>query len=306
MRNESFVGALVARLMLLGVLSYGVTAAAAPGKPAAEAPDKAATAAPAKGCHHASKPPVSAARTTLSPLPPPLVAPVAPLAPLPMLPRLARVRVEAARDRVVVVEEVNLPRGDWQAGDLDFYAAFGAPGAPIAIEAHLVPVPAGALESRLEDPGEAVSVDPSPHKSGGVHPLLGKPQMAGVVLRVKDAELRRVFAASDVAALRIRTLLRPPAVDVAGTRSLVVRLGTADGLPLTLGRLALVSMEPDRWVTHVESHLCGPDAETWPLSTALVTRGPARAPERQAPTVAPETAVRHATDDLCIRWWSTP
>lgn len=223
-----------------------------------------------------------------------------------MLPRLARVRVEAARDRVVVVEEVNLPRGDWQSGDLEFYAAFGAPGTPVAIEAHLVSVPEGAFESRLEEPGEAVSVEPSAHKGAGVQPLLGKPQMAGVVVRVKDAALRRAFATSDVAALRIRSLVRPPAVDVAGTRSLVVRLGTANGLPLTLGRLALVSMEPDRWVTRVESRLCGPDAETWPLSTALVTRDPPRAPERPTATIAPETAVRHATDDLCIRWWSTP
>ena len=263
---------------------------------------------PKPAAHQASKPPLSAARSTLPPLPPPTApAALTPLAPLPMLPRIARVRIEAARDRVVVIEEVNLPRGDWQSGDLEFYVAFGAPGAPVAVEAHLVPVPAGAAEARLEDAGEPVFVETSAyaHKGSGVQPLLGKPQMAGVVVRVKDAALRRALATSDVAALRIRTLLRPPAADVAGARSLVVRLGAASGLPLTLGRLALVSMEPDRWVTRVESHLCGPDAETWPLSTTLLTRGPATRLERQAPSIAPETAVRHATDDLCIRWWST-
>lgn len=302
MRSPS-VGRPLVGALVLG-LSFGATAATAKGTTAEDIAAKGPTAAaPPKGSHHASKPPVSAAKATLPPLPAPVVAP---LAPLPMLPRLARVRVEAARDHVVVVEDVNLPRGDWQSGDLEFYAAFGAPGTPVAIEAHLVPIPAGALESRLEDPGEAVSVEPSAHRGGGVYPLLGKPQMAGVVIRVKDAALRRAFAASDVVAVRIRSLLRPPAVDLAGTRSVVVRLGTANGLPLTLGRLALVSMEPDRWVTHVESHLCGPDAETWPLSTALLTHDPPRTPDRQAPTIAPETAVRHATDDLCIRWWSTP
>jgi hypothetical protein len=281
--------------------------------PVLASPSATATSTPAKGpppkatLHHASKPALSAARSTLPPLPTlPVPVAVTPIAPLPMLPRLARVRIEAARDRVVVVEDVNLPRGDWQNGDLSFYASFGAPGTPVAVEAHLVPVPAGAPEARIEDAGEPVSVETAAHKGPGVQTLLGKPQMAGIVIRVNDAALRRALAASDVAALRVRTLLRPPAVDVAGARSLVVRLGAANGLPLTLGRIALVSMEPDRWVTRVESHLCGPDAETWPLSTALVTRGPTRGLERQALAIAPETAVRHATDDLCVRWWSTP
>jgi hypothetical protein len=289
---------------LLGVGALALPVLASPPPAASSTPAKAT---PSKAAHHASKPPLSAARSTLPPLPP-LSAPVAvtPLAPLPMLPRLARVRIEAARDRIIVVEDVNLPRGDWQSGDLDFYAAFGAPGAPVAAEAHLVPVPMGASEARLEDAGEPVAVETSAHKGPGVLPLLGKPQMAGLVIHVKDAPLRRALATSDVAALRIRTLLRPPAVDVAGARSLVVRLGTGNGLPVTLGRLALASMEPDRWVTRVETHLCGPDAETWPLSTALLTRGPSRGLERQAPAIAPETAVRHATDDLCVRWWSSP
>jgi hypothetical protein len=75
-----------------------------------------------------------------------------------MLPSIARVRVEAARDRVVVLEEVNLPRGDWQSGGLDLFVAFGAPGTPVAVDAKLAPVPVGAVESRPDDPGSRSSV----------------------------------------------------------------------------------------------------------------------------------------------------
>ena len=58
---------------------------------------------------------------------------VRPAPPLPMLPSIARVRVEAARDRVVLLEEVNLPRGDWQSGGLDLFVA----GAAAELVAHL-------------------------------------------------------------------------------------------------------------------------------------------------------------------------
>ena len=83
-----------------------------------------------------------------------------PAPPLPMLPSVARVRIEAARDRVVLLEEVNLPRGDWRSGGLDLFVAFGAPGTPVAVDARLTPVPVGAQESRPDDPGEPAAVEP--------------------------------------------------------------------------------------------------------------------------------------------------
>ena len=48
---------------------------------------------------------------------------VRPAPPLPMLPRVGRVLVEAAADRVVIVQDVFLPKGDWQSGGLDLYVA---------------------------------------------------------------------------------------------------------------------------------------------------------------------------------------
>jgi hypothetical protein len=230
-----------------------------------------------------------------------------------MLPRVARVRVEAARDAVVVVEEVNLPRGEWQSGGLDLYVAFGAPGAPVAIDARLVTVPSDSLESRLEDGGDALTLEPAVRRTPSSQLLLGRPQMAGVIVHVREADLRRAYAASEVAALRIRSLLHPPAADPSGARDVVVRLGIAGDLPLTLGRVQVVSLEGRQWITRVEATLCGPEAEVVPLTVAFVPKAAEGVETRHASSVAqtvgpiaPAMAVRHASDDLCVRWWAEP
>lgn len=228
-----------------------------------------------------------------------------PAPPLPTLPSVARVRVEAARDRVVVVQEVNLPRGDWRAGHLDLYVAFGAPGTPSAVDARLVAVAAGASESRLEDAGDAVSVEPAVRRPVSAQLLLGRTQMAGVVVHVKDADLRRAYQTSDLATLRIRSLLPAPSADPTGARDVVVRLGIGGGLPLTLARVQIVSLEPQPWIARAEARLCGPDADAWPLSVSLLPKtSDARRPD--SPTIAPSMALRHASDDLCVRWWAPP
>jgi len=119
---------------------------------------------------------------------------VRPAPPLPMLPSVARVRVEAARDRVVVLEEVNLPRGDWESGGLDLFVAFGAPGTPVALDARLAAIPVGSLEARAEDAGEALPVETAVRQLPSMQLLLGRPTMAGAVVHVKDAQLRRAYA----------------------------------------------------------------------------------------------------------------
>jgi hypothetical protein len=223
-----------------------------------------------------------------------------------MLPSLARVRIEAARDRVVVIEDVNLPRGDWQSGGLDLYVAFGAPGTPVAVDARLVSVPTGALEARVEDTGDPVTVEPAVRHTPSTQLLLGRPTMAGVAIHVKEADLRRAYAASDLAALRIRSLLEPPSADAQGARDVVVRLGIAGALPLTLGRVQVVSAEPQPWITRAEAHLCGPGADPSPLAVALTPRPASPPPFTSPPPIAPILAIRHASDDLCVRWWAAP
>ncbi|HEY6459060.1 MAG TPA: hypothetical protein VIY73_02885, partial [Polyangiaceae bacterium] len=234
---------------------------------------------------------------------PPFHVPMHLAPPLPMLPVLSRVRVESAHDRVVVTEEVTLPRGDWTRGSLDLYASFGAPGTPLAVDAHLAPIPIGQSEARADDAGESVAVDPAIRHTPSSQLLLGRANMAGFVVRVTDAQLRRAFAQGDAVALRIRSLLRPPAADATGGRDVVVRLGAANGQPLTLEKVQLVALEPKADVTRVEATLCGPDAEAWPLTVGVSPRPPTQPGPR---TIAPSTATRRPSDDLCLRWWSTP
>jgi hypothetical protein len=216
-----------------------------------------------------------------------------------MLPSIALVRVEISRDRVVVIQEVHLPRGDWRAGGIDLHVAFGVPGPPLAVDVRLGAVSPGNFESRFEDEGEPVTVRPALHRQAGALALLGKPQMAGVAVRVTEAQLRRAFAANDVAALRIRSLVRSPAADESGGRDLVVRLGIVDGAPLTLVRIELAQKEPAPQIARAEALFCGPEANRLPLTVTVLPAGSHTRPVSIAPTLA----VRHASDDLCIRWW---
>jgi hypothetical protein len=240
---------------------------------------------------------------TAHPLPGKVHASVQPAPPLPMLPSVARVRVEAARDRVVVLEEVELPRGEWESGGLDLFVAFGAPGTPVALDARLAAIPVGSLEARTDDAGETLPVETAVHPMPNMQLLLGRPTMAGVVVHVKDAQLRHAYALSDAVALRIRTLLSPPAADASGARDVVVRLGFAAGQPIALEKVQVVSLEATPWITRAEATLCGPDADPWPLSLTLLPQpaDPATPGQR---TIAPAMAVRHASDDLRIRWWA--
>jgi hypothetical protein len=126
--------------------------------------------------------------------------------------------------------------------------------------------------------------------------------MAGIVAHVKEAQLRRAYTAGELAILRLRSLLVAPSMDATGARDVVVRLGAANGLPLTLGRIQVGSLEAQPWVTRAEASFCGPDASPWPLTVTLVGKAPGAAKPTK-PTIPPESAVRHASDDLCIRWW---
>jgi hypothetical protein len=225
-----------------------------------------------------------------------------------MLPSLGRVRVEAARDHVTVLEDVHLPRGDWQSGGLDLYVAFGSPGMPIAVDARLVAAASGATELRADDAGDVLPVEPAVRPSTSTQLLLGPPHMAGVVVHVKDAELRRAYATADLAGVRLRSLLGAPASDPSGERALVVRLGVAGGLPITLGRVQVVSLEPGPWIQRAEATLCGPDADARPLALSIWPK-PAGIQPGGAPApspIAPAMAVRHPSDDLCVRWWASP
>jgi hypothetical protein len=215
-----------------------------------------------------------------------------------MLPSIPRVRVEVHKAQLVVVTEVNLPRGEWKSDALDFYVAFGSPGAPRAVDAHLLAVGDGALEPE-DEAGEALVVDRAPHRPASAYALIGRDSMAGIVVHLKRDSLTRAFTPGNMAAVRVRTVLDLPEEDSLGARGVVVRLGASRGTPLTLGRLSLVTWPGITPPSRVEARLCGPDAD--PTSLAIAPR-PTTPPV--APQVAPVLAVRHASDDLCIRFWT--
>ena len=223
--------------------------------------------------------------------PPPKPPPAQPPPPLAMLPSIGRVKVTLAKPQVVITEDILLPRGEWKGENLDFWVAFGAPGPPRAIDAHLLPVADGALEPSDTDLGDVLATDREPQRPVSAHPLLGKDKMAGVVVHVKKDAFTKALAPGNMAALRLRIALDLPSDDPSAQKSLVVRLGSSRGTPLTLGRIVFGIPK----LTKAEAHLCGPEADPHPLAFS---------PKLEAtdPRIAPVLATRHASDDLCLKF----
>jgi hypothetical protein len=221
--------------------------------------------------------------------------PTMPSSPLPMLPSVGKVKIVVHGASLVVVQDVTLPRGDWKGDALDLHVAFGSPGPPRALDAHLVPIEDGALEAEDGAHGEKVTFDRVARRPAGAHPLLGREQMAGVVVHLRASALGSALARGSMAALRLRSVLDLPDADVDGARSVLVRLGASRGTPLTLGRIVIAAEGAK--ISRAEARLCGPEAD--PALLALAPRTPS-AEERP---IAPVLAVRHASDDLCVRVW---
>ena len=249
--------------------------------------------APAAPPRKPAKPPKPAAKAPPPAPPPP---------PLAILPSIARVKVVSHGNAIAVVEDVNLPRGEWKGESLRFHIAFGAPG-PRAVDAHLVGLGDGELEPADDELGEALAVERVPRRPSSAHPLLGRETMAGIVVSVPAASLVKALARGNMATLRIRSLADAIEPDASGASSVVVRLGASRGTPLTLGRITATAAAPAPPLVRAEAKLCGPDADPHPLAVGIVPR-PAEV-DRQG-TIAPVLAVRRATDDLCVRLWHAP
>ena len=267
--------------------TFGVTAGSLRSAPAA--PPQKPSAKPA------SKPAKPASKPVAKPPPPPLK-------PLAILPSIARVKIMSHGSAIAVVEEINLPRGEWKGEALRFHVAFGAPG-PRAIDAHLVGVGDGELEPPDDDAGDVLTVERVPRRPPSAHPLLGRDTMAGIVVSLPADALARAFARGNMAALRIRSLVDATEPDAAGAMSVVVRRGAARGTPLPLGRIPAGAAAPAPPLVRAEAKLCGPEAEAHPLAVGITPR-PAQIDRQGA--IAPVLAVRHASDDLCVRLWHAP
>lgn len=232
----------------------------------------------------------------------PKVSSPAPVKPLEILPSIARVKLTSHGHAISVIEEVTLPRGEWKGEALRFHVAFGAPG-PRAIDAHLVGLRDGELEPPDDEVGEVLVTDRVPRRPPSAHPLLGRESMAGIVVSVPADALERAFAHAGMASLRIRSLVDATEPDATSALSVVVRLGASRGTPLTLGRITANAALPAPPLVRAEARLCGPEADAEPLAVRISPR-PAKG-DRPA-TIAPVLAVRHASDDLCIRLWHAP
>jgi hypothetical protein len=227
---------------------------------------------------------------------------VRPPPPLFALPTVPRVRLEVARDHVVVLEEASLARGEWQGADFELFVAFGSPGAPRAMDAHLQAAGEAGRDPPPDAPSEPIALERAARRPLPAYLLFGSPAMAGVVLRVRGPSFRRAVAPSGFARLRVRSLYDLPAEDALTGREVVVRLGVREGPPLALGRIEVLSLEPDDWLRGAEAHLCGPEADPYPLAVSVIPKGTRPLPP-PAP-LAPVLSVRHATDDLCLRFWT--
>ncbi len=220
------------------------------------------------------------------------------------LPSVPRIRIEAARDQLLVVHDITLPRGDWRAGDVELYVAFGAPGAPRAIDARIYALDPEADVVPTASPYEAIRVERAPRRPASAYALLGPPLMGGAVLHVPDAAFRRATSPAGAARIQVRTLLELPAEDARTGREVLVRLGVRGGTPLAMGHLEIASLAPAPSIVRAEAHLCGPDADPYPLAIAVSPPPASRSIEPPLP-VAPVLAVRHSTDDLCVRFWTS-
>lgn len=227
--------------------------------------------------------------------------PPRPSAPIPALPVVTRVRIEAGREATVVTEEVTFARGEWQSGDIDAFVAFGGPGAPRAFDVHLLS--ADGTGPVATEVGEVVVTERAARRPATARELLGRETSAGEVLHLREPSLRRAFARSGAAAVRIRTLLAPIEPDANGGREVLVRLGVFAGTPLTVGRIELVALDGRPFAGAADAKLCGADADPYPISVQVVP-GP-RVVRYPRPT-DPALVVRRPSDDLCVRFVLPP
>lgn len=230
----------------------------------------------------------------------PAPAPKPPVGELPMLPSIARVHVDVTTNAVVVEQDIALPRGQWRGDALDFYVAYGAPGAPLAFESTLLPVNDGQLTADATERGEPVESSRAAQRPRSAYLLIGRPHMAGSVVHIRADALSRALARSHMASLRLRSLHPAPTIEPDGSRELIVRLGMVSSAPLTLGRLEIAAREGPP-IIRAHAELCGEEADAHRLAIHITGHERDRT---SRDVIAPVLARRHPSDDLCIRYWT--
>jgi hypothetical protein len=226
-----------------------------------------------------------------------------PAAPLAFLPSISRVHIQVGKDRVLVVTDVRLPRGDYKSGSLALYAAMSAAGYPLAMDAKLFAAADGELDLPLEPErrnlGEALHIDLAPKAPVSANALLGSTMMRGAVVRIAEDAFKKALAPGNMAVLQVRALQAMPELDAAGARSLVLPLGQVAGQPLSLARVDVVGIE-GVVVRSAFAQLCSPTSPARPLF--LSNREGLLRDASEYEAVTPVLATRQPDDALCIRW----
>jgi hypothetical protein len=210
--------------------------------------------------------------------------------PLPMLPSIGAVKIDVRADAVLVQQDILLPKGDYKRGAISVYTALGGPGYPRAADAELLLVENGSLSVAQDAVGEKLTTETAPHASPQAHTLLGPSNMAGISVTLAEAALVRAFEPGNMANLRLRFVYALPPAEADGFRTVLLRVGSSEREPLTLGTIQVEGVEAAR------AAFCGPNSDPTALS---VWNAKARYAST-APTIAPVLAVRHKDDTLCV------
>ncbi len=215
---------------------------------------------------------------------------------LPALPTISAVRVDVGREHAVVVQDIRIARGAWTGGDQRLFVAFGAPGVPDAFDARILSAAAPKFDVPASAAGVELKRERVPRASPNAQLLLGQQHMAGFEILIGADAFRRATEGGAFAVIRLRSVLDAPKPAPDQSRELLVRLGISKSFPLTVERIDMTSN--GELVERAEAHLCGSDADQHPL---VVHIGPPNFTPRYA--ISPSQAVRHDSDNLCIRYW---
>jgi hypothetical protein len=217
---------------------------------------------------------------------------VAPAAPLPFLPSIAEAKIEVHADTVIVSE-------DYKHGTLRLFFAFGGPGTPRAVDAHMMPVEEGELEASAAAVGEKLATELVPKAPVSANTILGPSAASGVVVTLPEAAFSKATAPGKMASLRMRWLYDAPSADSEGLRTLLLRVGSSEREPLSLGRIRALPANAKIKIESASAHLCGVNTkEKLELSVWGATE---RYPSEKN-TIAPIVAVRHKDDSLCVSY----
>lgn len=229
---------------------------------------------------------------------------------LPTVLEASHVDVRVAAAGALVTSDWLLDRGPWIAGEgkgsFELFVAYTAPGLPAAFDAALVKEPSDGVLPELSVSGQSLATHPASSAPSHAAFSIGRPNLAGQVVRVEEGALREAFGASGRAFLRLRTVVRFE----GGTRfvpSVVVRLATPRLGPVPVGAVTVSGEgESATLAAGATAAFCGLDGATRPLRLA---QSPAPAPSADgggAAPLAPFLTKLPEGYDLCVHVGAAP